>query len=143
MKYIALVYHEEAKLKDVSEVDLAALMSECRVWLEELETSGEHHYSAALQAPSTAMTLRNRNGRLTTTDGPFAETKEFLGGFTIFEARDLNEAFKIVGKSPATRFGSVELRPVFDSSSDLIDPIDQKIAAAARHAGHIGMTSQS
>src|ERR1700687_957373 len=111
MKYICLVYHEEKKLDALTQDELDALVGECGVWVEELDKGGHHVFSAGLQSIRTATTVRNRNGKLTMTDGPFAETKEFLGGFTILNARDLNEAIQLASKLPAARLGSIDVRP--------------------------------
>jgi hypothetical protein len=130
MNYICLVYHEEEKLAALSHADLKALIAECGAWVKEL---GDHHvFSAGLQSIRTATTLRSRNGKLAATDGPFAETKEFLGGFTIINASDANEAIGLASKLPAVRLGSIEVRPVFEPDIELADPLDQKIGAAMR-----------
>jgi hypothetical protein len=136
MKYACLVYHEQKGA--VSEAELAAIVAECQdavAWSEELKKSGHHVFSAGLQSVGTARTVRNRNGKLSITDGPFAETKECLGGFTIIEARDLNEALQLVSKFPA-RLTSVEVRPVMDPNAELTDPGDRRIAAALRRQSH-------
>jgi hypothetical protein len=132
MKYACLVYHEAKKVTDLSEAELAAILAECEAagaWKEELEKGGHHVFSAGLQSVRTATTVRNYNGKLSMTDGPFAETKECLGGFTIIEARDLNEALQLVSKF-ASALVTVEVRPVLDANAELTDPLDQKIAAA-------------
>ena len=106
MKFICLVYNEEKKLEALSQGELDTLVDECGVWVEELEQSGHHVSSTGLQSARTATTLRNRNGKLSMTDGPFAETKEQLGGFTIIDARDLDEALQLASKLPAVRLGA-------------------------------------
>jgi hypothetical protein len=73
------------------------------------------------------------------TDGPFAETKEHLGGFTLLRARDLNEAIQLASRLPAARIGSVEVRPVLEATADLTDPSDRKIAAALRRSDREAM----
>jgi len=75
-----------------------------------------------------------RGGKLSVTDGPFAETKEQFGGFTVIEARDLNEAIQLASKMPSARLGSVEVRPAMDLEAELTDPQDRKAAAAIRRA---------
>jgi hypothetical protein len=132
MQYACLVYHEEKKLDAVPEAELAAMVSACRAWLDELKRGGHHVFSAGLQSFRTATTMRHRNGKLSVTDGPFAETKEFLGGFTILEARDLNEAIRLASKLPAARLGSVEVRPVLAPDVEFTDRIDRKIGVAMR-----------
>jgi hypothetical protein len=136
MKYVCLVYHEEEKLRGVAERDLVAIMDECGAWVEDLEKGGHHVSSAGLQSVRTAKTLRNRRSSLVKTDGPFAETKEFLGGFTIINATDLNEAIQLASKLPAVRLGSVEVRPVLDADADVTDPLERKIVAALRLSRH-------
>jgi hypothetical protein len=135
MRYACLVYHDPKKVADLSEAEqLAAILAECeaaRAWRAELEKGGHHVLSVGLQSVRTATTVRNDNGKVTLTDGPFAETKEFLGGFTIIEARDLNQALQLVSQF-ASRLVTVEVRPVLDANAELTDPLDQKIAASLR-----------
>ena len=134
MKYACLVYIEGKNQDSLSEADLDAIVAECaaaEAWSAELKKGGHYVFSAGLQSVRTATTVRNRNGRLSVTDGPFAETKEFLGGFTIIEARDMNEALLLVSKFE-TRMLSIEVRPIMDSTAELTDPADQKIAASMR-----------
>jgi hypothetical protein len=134
MKYICLVYHEEHKLDALPPAELEALVRECGAWIKEL---GDHHViSAGLQCVKTAATVRNRNGKISISDGPFAETKEFLRGFTLINARDLNEAIQMASKLPAARLGSIEVRPVLEPDSESTDPLDRKLAAVIRHLSH-------
>ena len=138
MKFACLVYHEEKSLDALSEQEaLAAIVAECTAaaaWSEELKRGGYHVTCVGLQSQRTARTVRKRNGKLTVTDGPFAETKEILGGFTIIEARDMNEALELVSKFPA-KLTSVEVRPVMDPDGEMTDPMDRKIVAAIRQNG--------
>ena len=90
------------------------LVGECLAVDEELRKSGYVMASEALQPVQTATTVRVRNGRLSTTDGPFAETKEQLGGFFLIDARDLNDAIQVAAKIPSARLGSIEVRPVWE-----------------------------
>jgi hypothetical protein len=136
MKYVCLVYHEEKKLSDLSQTELNALVDECAAWVQELEKSGHHILSAGLQSIRSATTVRQRSGELSLTDGPFAETKEFLGGFTLLSARDLNEAIQLAAKLPAVRVGSIEVRPVFEASAELTDSLDKKLGEAMRRINH-------
>jgi hypothetical protein len=105
MKYLCLVYLEEQKLHAVPD-------RECQACGDGLRNSGILVAAEALQPVDTATTVRVRNGRVTITDGPFAETKEHLAGFYLIEARDLNEAIQTASKIPPAREGSVEVRPV-------------------------------
>ena len=105
MKYLCLVYADENTLDAVPD-------SECLAYDEALRTSGRCLASEALQPVQTATTVRVRNGKVSTTDGPFAETKEQLAGFYLIDARDLNEAIQVAAKIPPARVGSVEVRPI-------------------------------
>ena len=107
MKYLCLVYLEQQKLHAVKD-------TECFACGEHLRANGSLIAAEALQPIDTATTVRVRNGRVTVTDGPFAETKEQLAGFYLVEARDLNDAIQIASKIPPAREGSVEVRPVRD-----------------------------
>lgn len=105
MRYLCLVYCEESKLETISD-------SECLAFSEDLGEGGHCVAAEALQSVQTATTVRVRNGRLSLTDGPFAEIKEQLAGFYLIEARDLNEALQWAAKIPPARIGSIEVRPV-------------------------------
>jgi hypothetical protein len=105
MKYLCLVYLDEKKLDTVAD-------HECQACGDALKQSGHHVAAEALQSVHTATTVRVRNGKMTVTDGPFAETKEQLAGFYLIEAKDLNEAIQLAAKIPPARVGSVEVRPV-------------------------------
>lgn len=112
MKYLCLIYDAEQELRQMTKPQSDAFMGEYFAFTNELAHSGRMLAGEALQPVRTATTLRERNGTLTTTDGPFAETKEQLGGFYLVEAKDLNEALQIAAKIPSVRTGSVEVRPV-------------------------------
>jgi hypothetical protein len=114
MKYLCLVYADEARLAVMSQDEIDALIDETNANNEELRASGHLILAQALEHVEEAMTVRVRNGRLSATDGPFAETNEQLGGFVLIEARDLNEAIRIAGRIPGARIGSIEVRPVID-----------------------------
>jgi hypothetical protein len=110
VKYLCLVYADEATVAALPRSEWDAVVVENLELCEELRRSG-HFVSAAPLAPvGTAATVRVRNGKLSTTDGPFAETKEQLGGYYLIEARDLNEAIQVAGRIPGARWGSVEVR---------------------------------
>jgi hypothetical protein len=105
MKYLCLVYLDEKKLDTVAD-------HECQACGDALKQSGHHVAAEALQSVHTATTVRVRNGKMTVTDGPFAETKEQLAGFYLIDAKDLNEAIQLAAKIPPARVGSIEVRPV-------------------------------
>jgi hypothetical protein len=133
MKYLCLVYQEESKLDALPQEELDALVGDCIAWTLELEKSGHHVSSAGLQSFRRAKTVRERSGKLSITDGPFAETKEYLGGFTLLDAKDLNEALELASRLPAARLGSIEVRPILEPAVELTDTLDPKIGAAIRH----------
>ena len=109
MKYLCLVYLEEQKLHTVPDSDCKACGDNLR--------KGSHHIAAeALQPVHTATTVRVRNGQVSVTDGPFAETKEQLAGFYLIDAKDLNEAIQLASKIPPARVGSIEVRPTRELS---------------------------
>jgi len=132
MEYLCLVYQDDKKLAAMPDAELDTIVGGCTGWVEDLERNGQHVLSAGLQSVRTAVTVRNRNGKVSATDGPFAETKEHLGGFTIIRARDLNEAIAIASKLPAALIGSVEVRPLLKPDVPLSDPLDRKIAESIR-----------
>ena len=112
MKYLCLVYFDERTLDALPKSESVALTDECLAFGDEIRKSGHYLAAEALQPVDTATTIRVRNGKLSTTDGPFAETKEQLGGFILIEARDLNEAIQVAAKIPLARRGSIEVRPI-------------------------------
>ncbi len=114
MRYLCLVYVDDHAFDGMSERDNRRLTNESIDYDEELKKAGQLHLAAALQPVATAVTLRVRNGKLSTTDGPFAETKEHLGGFLLIEARDLNEAIQLASKVPMARLASLEVRPIME-----------------------------
>lgn len=112
MKYLLLCCHEEKKLDSMSESECVAVIEETVAYCEALKKSGHLIAVEQLEPVQTAMTVRARNGKTFVTDGPFAETKEQVGGFFLMNARDLNEAVQMASKFPSVRFGSMEVRPV-------------------------------
>ena len=112
MRYLCLIYDEETKLAAMSKSDSDAFMGEYFTFTEGIKQSGHHLGGEALQPVQTATTVRVRKGKVSTTDGPFAETKEQLGGYYLIKARDLNDAIQVAAKIPSARLGSVEVRPI-------------------------------
>jgi len=112
MKYLCLVYHEEAKIDALPKSEYDAIVREVLDYREELRRGGHYITSDGLQSVHTATTIRVRSGKVSITDGPFAETREQLGGFYLIEARDLNEAIRLAAKMPPARLGSIEVRPL-------------------------------
>jgi hypothetical protein len=114
MKYLCLIYGEERALAAMSKDESQAMFGEFVVFTQEIKASGHWVAGQRLKPVATATTVRIRGGKVSTIDGPFAETKEQLGGFYIVEARDLNEAIQIAARIPAARTGSIEVRPIHD-----------------------------
>jgi hypothetical protein len=112
MKYLLMCCTEEKKLAGLSKSECEALMQETSAYCEALHNNGHLIVAEALEPVEMATTVRVRNGTLSTTDGPFAETKEQFGGFFLINARDLNEAIQVASKFPSARVGSMEVRPV-------------------------------
>lgn len=114
MKFLMLVYTDDSMLQELPEGEFDRLMHGCITHADELKGAGKLIDSQQLEAANTAKSLRVRNGRATVTDGPFAETKEILGGFNLIEAADIDEAIRIASAFPWAKFGCLELRPVRD-----------------------------
>jgi hypothetical protein len=114
MKYICLGYIEPNKFETMSESERNAMVDECFTYDDELRKNGHFAGGDALQGPQTATTLRWKNGKVSITDGPYAETKEQLGGILILEARDLNHAIQLMSKHPGVKAGPFEIRPAAD-----------------------------
>lgn len=112
MKYLCLAYEAEETFKSMPRLEWDALREETLAYVKTLQQSGHLLLTNALQSARTAATLKVRGGKLLVTDGPFAETKEQLGGFFLIEAADLQAAVQIAAKWPGARFGNIEVRPV-------------------------------
>ncbi len=116
MRYLCLIYDEEKKLATMPKSESDAFMGDYFAFTEAVKKSGHYLGGEALQPVSTATTVRVRTGKTSTTDGPFAETKEQLGGYYLIEARDLNDAIQVAARIPSARLGSVEVRPIQEFS---------------------------
>ena len=112
MKYLCLIYDDEKTMAGMSKAEGDAFMGEYFAFTEGIKKSGHYVGGEALKPVHTATTVRVRNGNMSTTDGPFAETKEQLGGYYLIEAKDLNEALQVAAKIPSAKTGSVEVRPI-------------------------------
>jgi hypothetical protein len=114
MKYICLGYIEEKKWETMPENERNAMMDECFAYDDVLRKNGHFGGGEALQSPRNATTLRWKNGRVSIADGPYAETKEQLGGILVLEAGDLNHAIQLMSKHPGVKAGPFEIRPAAD-----------------------------
>jgi hypothetical protein len=117
MKYLCLVYYPEKEIEALSRTEWESLVGECLAYGDDIGNSGHKLAAESLQPVQTATTIRVRNGKVSITDGPFAETKEQLAGFYLLEAKDLNEAIHVASKIPPARLGSIEVRPIRELKS--------------------------
>lgn len=113
MQYLLLIYEDERKVLGRDEQTRNQILAEYRAFSESLREAGQFVAADALQPTSTATSVRVRDGQAITTDGPFAETKEQLGGFYLVEADDLDQAISIAVRIPSARFGTIEVRPIW------------------------------
>jgi hypothetical protein len=122
MKYLCLVYFQEDALDAMNGPKRDALTREALDYIDELRRRGQLMSTEALQPVQTAVSIRVRNGRFSSTDGPFAETTEQLGGFVLIEAIDLNDALQVVSRNPLARFGTIEVRPIMPLERTVVRP---------------------
>ena len=114
MQYLLLIYRNEGAAAAEGEAGMAAMMKEYRAFTQSIIQGGQFKAGDALQPTSTATTVTVRGGKTLTTDGPFAETREQLGGYYIVDAKDLDEATAIAARIPSARMGSIEVRPIME-----------------------------
>ena len=112
MRYLCLVYHEEAAIDALPKGEYDAMMAAVLAYRDELRRGGHYILSSPLEYAHTATTVRVRDGKVSITDGPFAETKEQLGGFYLIDVKDLDEAIEVAKKIPSVRYGTIEIRPL-------------------------------
>jgi hypothetical protein len=127
MQYLLLIHESEANEARMTPDQNAALLSEYHAFTEGIQRSGKFVGANRLQPTTTATTVRVRNGKAQTTDGPFAETREQLAGYYLVEATDLDEAVKLAAKIPSARTGAIEVRPIWPMP-------DQELGVGARAA---------
>jgi hypothetical protein len=121
MKYVCLGYIEEGKWESMAEAERNTMLEECFAYDDVLRKGGHFVGGEALQGPRTAATLRWKNGKATVTDGPYAETKEQLGGILLLEATDLNQAIQLMSEHPGVRLGGpFEIRPAAAEINELL-----------------------
>jgi len=117
MKYMLLIYDEEQNFAKMSQAELNQMMGEYRQFSEAIQKSGNFQTGAQLQPTSTATAVRVRDGKRLVTDGPFAETREQLGGYYLIEAKDLDEAIGIAARIPSSKRGTIEVRPLVQAGA--------------------------
>lgn len=128
MRYMLLIYDAEAEWAAMTQEEQGKMFGEYMALTEDMKARGNYIAGAPLQPTATATTVRVREGRASTTDGPFAETREQLGGYYLVEAKDLDEALALAARIPGARVGSVEVRPVLEVPMST----ESQAAAAAR-----------
>ena len=114
MRFMFMIFHDEDAMNTLPGAEMQALVDGALEYDEAIKRSGHHIVSDALQRARTARTIRVRGGKVSTTDGPFAETKEQIGGFFLIEAKDMDEACAIASRFPPARIGTIEVRPVWE-----------------------------
>jgi hypothetical protein len=126
MKYMCLGYLEPGKFERMGEDERNAVFDECFEYNDYLRANGHVVAEVALQSPDTALMLYWKNGRVSTTDGPYAETKEQLGGIHIIEARDLNHAIQLMSQHPGMKLGPIEIRAVADMTETIKESAERR-----------------
>jgi hypothetical protein len=116
MKYVCLGYIEPGRFENMSEAQRNAMVDECFTYDDTLRNNGHFAGGEALQGPTTAVTLRWKDGKVSVIDGPYAETKEQIGGILILEARDIHHAVQLMSRHPGVKAGPFEIRPAADLS---------------------------
>jgi hypothetical protein len=133
MKYICLGYIQPGKFENMSESERSTMLDECFNYDDELRKNGHFAAGEALQPPNTAMTVYWKNGKVAVTDGPYAETKEQLGGILVLEARDLNHAIQVISQHPAVKYGTpFEIRPAADLNEMMKESEQRRRTSTAR-----------
>ena len=117
MKYLCLIYDDEQQMMKRPRDETGKMSADYMSYTEGIQKSGHYLGGNALQPTHTATTVRSRGGKISTTDGPFAETKEQLGGYYLIEAKDLNDAIQVASRIPSAKFGSIEVRPIHEFTS--------------------------
>jgi len=131
MKYICLGYMQTGRFEAMSESDRNAFLDACFAYDDVLRQNGNFAGGEALEPATNGVTLHSRGGKVTVTDGPYAETKEVLGGILVLEANDLNHAIQLISKHPGLRAGPFEIRPAADLS-EMIRQSERRRGAAKK-----------
>ena len=114
MRYLCLIYSDEKRWERASETEWNTVMAEYNAFTDSIKRSGNYIGGEALESTNAATSVRIRNGKASTTDGPFAETKEQLGGFYLIKAKDLNDAVQVATRIPGAKYGTIEVRPIME-----------------------------
>src|SRR5262245_24098391 len=131
MKYVCLGVYDESKFAGIPQAEALKMMDECFAYDDELRRGGHFIGGEALESARNAVTLRMKDGKVQATDGPYAETKETLGGILLLEARDMNHAIALMSKHPGLKIGPFEIRP----ADELVNRLYAERNAAAAESG--------
>jgi len=131
MKFVCLGYIDAAMWENLAQEEAGKAMEACLAYDNELRKGGHFAGGGALAAPQNGVTLRNHNGQVQVTDGPFIETKEQIGGILLLEARDLNHAIQLMSKHPGVRMGPFEIRPADEAMNLQIMEVSERLAKEA------------
>jgi hypothetical protein len=132
MKFICMGFLDETAFDAIPQAEQLAMMEECFAYDDELRRGGHFLGGEALQGVASAVTLRSESGKVTVCDGPFAETKEHLGGILLLEARDMNHAISLMSKHPGVKFGPFEIRPADESINAMVAERDKAFTTSAK-----------
>jgi hypothetical protein len=135
MKFICMGFLDETAFDAIPQAEQRAMMEECFAYDDELRRGGHFLGGEALQGVASAVTLRSESGKVTVCDGPFAETKEHLGGILLLEARDMNHAISLMSKHPGVKFGPFEIRPADESINAMVADRDKAFASTGKSQG--------
>ena len=136
MKYICFGYYDKSKFDGMTESERNAMFDICFEYDEHLRANGHWTGGEALQPAETALTLSRENGKVVTTDGPYAETREQLGGILVLEARDMNHAVQLISQHPSLTYGNIwEIRPAGDMS-EIVKASEQRRRKETSRSGH-------
>ena len=125
MKYLLLIYENEAAFGSLPEAEQGKVFGEYMDYSQRIRKSGNYIGGEALEPTTTATTVRVKDGKTLTTDGPFAETREQLGGYYLVEAKDLDEAIALAARIPGARTGAIEVRPIMPYAAGRVAPLSQ------------------
>lgn len=132
MKYVCFGYYDKGKFDGMTESERNAMLDTCFEYDDHLRANGHWGGGEALQGPETALTLSWKNGKAATTDGPYAETKEQLGGILVLEARDMNHAVQLISRHPGVKYGPWEIRPAANLNELMKESEQRRRQNAAR-----------
>ena len=125
MKFICLGYADHAKFRSMSEEEMQKIMEECFAYDDALQANGHYIRGEALEDAQKAVTLRYRDGKVQSTDGPFAETKEQIGGILFLEAENMEHAVELISKHPGVKVGPFEIRPADEQVNAMVEARNQ------------------